>query len=88
VGVVFPFIETNGKTASSVLSPRSAVSPKMVGQMMHPSSPDKHGITVYSWEYLVKFTAFWDIALCRLVEIDRYFIAVRTLNHTLLNMKY
>jgi hypothetical protein len=45
----------------------------MVGQMMHPSSPDKHGITVYSWEYLLKFTAFWDIALCRLVEIDRYF---------------
>jgi hypothetical protein len=25
----------------------------MVGQMTHPSSPDKHGGTVYNWVYLV-----------------------------------
>jgi hypothetical protein len=32
--VVSPSIESNGKTGSSLLPPRSAVSPKMVGQWL------------------------------------------------------
>jgi hypothetical protein len=41
--VVSSSTEINGKTASSILSPQSAVSPKMEGQLMHHSPLDKHG---------------------------------------------
>jgi hypothetical protein len=47
-GVVSPSVESKGNTAPSILPPQSSVSPKMVGQMMHPSSVDKHGGSVYS----------------------------------------
>jgi hypothetical protein len=51
--VVSPYTESNGATASSILPPRTAVSPKTVRHMMRPSAPDKHGGTVHSWAYIV-----------------------------------
>jgi hypothetical protein len=41
--IVSPSVEPIAKTVSSILPPRSTVSPKIVGHIRHNSPPDKHG---------------------------------------------